>query len=187
MGGELADLGRWTRSGAYERCVRCGTSEIPHKARGQCLKCVDRVRSRQPGRRTWAREWRARNPSRVREAQARDYALHHERRLDAKAREYATLTDGERRGRIARNNVRKKKHRALVQAFVDAAMAGGCVDCGTKEQVVLDLDHVRGEKLGGLAALKDAPLPLVLSEIDKCETRCSNCHRRVTAARRKAA
>ena len=120
-------------------------------------------------------------------ARVRDYALHRERRLEAKAHEYAALSAEERRSRIDRNNVRKKKHRELVQAFVDAAMAGGCVDCGTKEQVILDLDHVRGEKLGSVAVLKDAPLPLVLAELDKCETRCSNCHRRVTAARRKAA
>lgn len=87
----------------------------------------------------------------------------------------------------AYDRARGPKRSALGRAFADAAMAGGCVDCGTKEQVVLDLDHVRGKKVGNVSAMLAGPLHRLLAEIDKCETRCANCHRRVTAQRRRAA
>ena len=60
-----------------------------------------------------------------------------------------------------------------------------CVDCSEADPVVLDFDHVRGVKkmnvkrmLAGTYSLKR-----VFDEIAKCEVRCANCHRRVTAAR----
>jgi hypothetical protein len=61
-----------------------------------------------------------------------------------------------------------------------------CVDCGEDDPVVLEFDHVRGEKsynvstMGWLALAWDS----VLKEIAKCEVRCANCHRRKTAERK---
>jgi len=59
-----------------------------------------------------------------------------------------------------------------------------CVDCGECDPAVLDFDHV-GEKRELVSALvaRAAPWPRIEEEIARCEVRCANCHRRVTARR----
>jgi len=60
-----------------------------------------------------------------------------------------------------------------------------CVDCGEKDIVCLEFDHVRGEKLGNIGTmLGDFSWEVILEEIAKCEVRCANCHRRKTARQR---
>lgn len=58
-----------------------------------------------------------------------------------------------------------------------------CVDCGEKDILVLDFDHVRGEKKFGIgnAVRLGYSLSVIELEIVKCEVRCANCHRRKTA------
>lgn len=60
-----------------------------------------------------------------------------------------------------------------------------CVDCGEDDWIVLDFDHVRGVKYKEISILvgHGYSLPTVVAEIAKCEVRCANCHRRVTAQR----
>lgn len=61
-----------------------------------------------------------------------------------------------------------------------------CIDCGESDPVVLDFDHVRGAKVADvkrLVAGSHVSLRRVLEEIAKCEVRCANCHRRITAIR----
>ena len=62
----------------------------------------------------------------------------------------------------------------------------GCVDCGIKDYRVLDFDHVRGVKGNNVATMVHAvaTLEAILKEIEKCEVRCSNCHRIQTFIRR---
>ena len=57
-----------------------------------------------------------------------------------------------------------------------------CVDCGESDPVVLEFDHVRGEKKAGISKMltNKVPLKTLLAEIAKCEVRCANCHRRKT-------
>ena len=59
-----------------------------------------------------------------------------------------------------------------------------CIDCGESDVTVLEFDH-KGliPKLKAVSHLKRAQLPLsvIQDEIDKCEVRCANCHRRRTA------
>lgn len=55
-----------------------------------------------------------------------------------------------------------------------------CVDCGEAELNVLEFDHVRGKKLLEVTKLLDRRWGLVSAEIEKCEVRCANCHRRKT-------
>ena len=59
-----------------------------------------------------------------------------------------------------------------------------CVDCGETDPVVLDFDHI-DEKLkeGTLskAAQNKWSIERMNKEIEKCEIRCANCHRRRTA------
>ena len=57
-----------------------------------------------------------------------------------------------------------------------------CVDCGETDPIVLDFDHVRGEKVDNIATMtgKGRALSVIKKEIAKCEVRCANCHRRKT-------
>ena len=61
-----------------------------------------------------------------------------------------------------------------------------CVDCGEVDPVVLDFDHVRGEKRSDIAIMVHTGFSwkTVEAEIAKCEVRCANCHRRKTAKER---
>jgi hypothetical protein len=63
-----------------------------------------------------------------------------------------------------------------------------CVDCREDDIIVLEFDHVRGSKRKELSRLVNAGASVasLLAEVEKCEVRCANCHRRVTHARRLA-
>jgi hypothetical protein len=60
-----------------------------------------------------------------------------------------------------------------------------CTDCGEKDIVVLEFDHVRGKKFRDVSKLTNQckQWPVVWKEIQKCEVVCSNCHKRRTAKR----
>lgn len=62
-----------------------------------------------------------------------------------------------------------------------------CVDCGESDIVVLEFDHVKGAKIMAVVnAINRAwSISKLKKEIDKCEVRCANCHRRITNNRRK--
>lgn len=59
-----------------------------------------------------------------------------------------------------------------------------CVDCDEDDPIVLEMDHVRGKKLGDVSKLvqNTRSLKVIEDEIAKCEVVCSNCHKRRTAA-----
>lgn len=59
------------------------------------------------------------------------------------------------------------------------------MDCGEDNPVVLDFDHVRGVKKRNVGELarRAYSLETLITEIDKCEVRCANCHRCATAKR----
>jgi hypothetical protein len=62
-----------------------------------------------------------------------------------------------------------------------------CVDCGETDPVVLEFDHVRGDKVEDVSVLvgQGKSLDVIRNEIEKCEVRCGNCHRRKTARERR--
>lgn len=60
-----------------------------------------------------------------------------------------------------------------------------CVDCGFSDPRALDFDHVKGDKIKEISRLVySSSLKRLQTEIDKCEMRCSNCHRIKTCERR---
>jgi len=61
-----------------------------------------------------------------------------------------------------------------------------CVDCGEVDTVVLEFDHVRGQKMYDVSRMvaNGFGWEKIEEEIAKCEVRCANCHRRVTHSRR---
>ncbi len=60
-----------------------------------------------------------------------------------------------------------------------------CVDCGEADPLVLEFDHQR-DKLFNISTLLCRPVvwSLILAEIQKCQVRCANCHRRRTVVER---
>lgn len=62
-----------------------------------------------------------------------------------------------------------------------------CVDCGNSDVRVLEFDHVRGKKETNVSNVirNGWKLERLISEIEKCEIRCCNCHRIATIERRK--
>jgi hypothetical protein len=75
---------------------------------------------------------------------------------------------------------RDKKNRKLTEEFiVEYLKLNSCVDCGNENILVLEFDHVKGEKRGSIANLIKRRLSwkTVRKEIEeKCVVRCSNCH-----------
>lgn len=86
-----------------------------------------------------------------------------------------------------RNSTRNRKRQteAARQYIVMYLRQHPCVDCGESDAVVLEFDHVRGKKLCSVTAMyrRGFSLSKIKEEIAKCEVRCANCHRRVTAKR----
>ena len=80
--------------------------------------------------------------------------------------------------------LQKKKtvieHRRLLGEYLKAHP---CVDCGEGDLVVLEFDHVRGEKKAAVTRLVAGGYSwgTISAEIGKCEVRCRNCHARRTS------
>lgn len=64
----------------------------------------------------------------------------------------------------------------MVDEYLDAHP---CLDCGEKNRIVLEFDHVRGKKMAAIATLmsRSWSWKKIRWEIGKCEVRCANCHR----------
>lgn len=74
--------------------------------------------------------------------------------------------------------------RKKIRQFVfDYLKSHPCVDCGETNPVVLEFDHVRGQKKCHIAYMvrRGWGLQSVEDEIKKCDVRCSNCHKIRTA------
>lgn len=56
-----------------------------------------------------------------------------------------------------------------------------CVDCGEGDPIVLQFDHVRGQKKKAVTRLLSYGWSTIEREIAKCEVRCAHCHIRRTA------
>lgn len=56
-----------------------------------------------------------------------------------------------------------------------------CVDCGESDPVVLEFDHFKNKSYEVSKMQWSYTWPRILEEINKCEVRCSNCHKRKTA------
>lgn len=98
---------------------------------------------------------------------------------------YRSLGEREREERRAHQRLR----RAQLQSRVNDIMAAtGCVDCGERDPIVLDLDHI-GEKTANVSDLirSGASWGRIAREIAKCEVRCVNDHKRVTRQRKRTA
>lgn len=78
----------------------------------------------------------------------------------------------------ARNRNRSKEE---AREYVwDYLSTHPCVDCGESNPIVLDFDHVRGDKFASVSEMimRGYALDAIRQEIKKCEIRCANCHRK---------
>lgn len=78
----------------------------------------------------------------------------------------------------------QKRHRIRVRIELFSFLSQKkCIDCGEKDPVVLEFDHkIRAKKFKGVASMLAGHYSWksVLAEIQKCDIRCANCHRRKT-------
>ena len=84
---------------------------------------------------------------------------------------------------VARASAAKARQRfSNTVRLVDYLLEHPCVDCGERDPLVLEFDHIR-DKCADVTSLLPLAWTRVESEIAKCEVRCANCHRRITAKR----
>jgi hypothetical protein len=83
------------------------------------------------------------------------------------------------------NNLRKSRVLSSQNFITEYLAANPCVDCGEADPVVLEFDHVRGQKRKVMSTLvaEGYSLKAIKEEIAKCDVVCANCHRRRTAHR----
>lgn len=84
---------------------------------------------------------------------------------------------------LAFNKIVRERNRKYVSDYLKA---NPCIDCGEADIVVLDFDHVRGKKRIEIsnAVNKCWSIKSIKNEIEKCDIRCSNCHRKITHKRK---
>ncbi|MEY2474261.1 MAG: hypothetical protein QOK28_3590 [Actinomycetota bacterium] len=70
---------------------------------------------------------------------------------------------------------------ARAYAIVEYLSTHPCVDCGEADPLVLEFDHRRDKEFTIGRDWINRSWADVLAEIEKCEVRCANCHRRRTA------
>jgi hypothetical protein len=105
-------------------------------------------------------------------------------RLTSVARAYHyKLPSGRRREeRSFRLAADARNHQLVLEQLTAAA----CTDCGERDPLVLQFDHVeRKRKTKDVAWLvgSGCSCKRLAAEIAKCQVRCANCHRRKTAER----
>jgi Zn finger protein HypA/HybF involved in hydrogenase expression len=132
-----------------------------------CTKCGEMkpleafppVRRGEAKLQTWCRECFA-------EANARNYRKNHER---------------EKTRLIRQVNERRAEVR---QKIVEYLQTHPCVDCGERDIVVLEFDHL-SDKVADISVYAGGgrTWARIKAEIEKCEVRCANCHRRKTRER----
>lgn len=85
--------------------------------------------------------------------------------------------------RVYKQKTSEYKH-TLRQQLYKYLQSHPCVDCGESDPVVLEFDHLTpADKEDGISRMivRKCSWARILAEIEKCQVRCSNCHKRRTA------
>ena len=104
----------------------------------------------------------------------------------AKYKRKAYRRDNERHREL--NDLSRKRCRDRhAEKIFDYLLEHPCVDCGEANPIVSEFDHRNpGEKFYGVADLvaKGRSWDVISQEMKKCDVRCANCHRIITAKKR---
>ncbi len=89
---------------------------------------------------------------------------------------------------IARAKEHTRQKRIQQRAWIlDYLAAHPCVDCGEADPVVLEFDHrdpaSKVGNIGDIVGKSGWGLARLQAEVEKCDVRCCNCHRRRTVAK----
>jgi hypothetical protein len=69
--------------------------------------------------------------------------------------------------------------RVRTRLILDGFLAAGCVDCGEKDPIVLEVHHRVARNGREEAATKNGRTPAQLQKhLEDCEVLCANCHKR---------
>jgi hypothetical protein len=99
---------------------------------------------------------------------------------------YFSKTDNKKKQIERVNSVNKKQIEKAREYVYEYLVKNPCVDCGEKNPIVLEFDHRETlEKAfsicSALSSHSYVSMELLVSEIEKCDIRCANCHRIKTA------
>lgn len=124
-----------------------------------------------------------------------EYQAAYRSRNPAKAREQNRISAArarrkqpERKRLMAKASVKKARERK--RDIINAAKRQPCADCRRSfSYYVMDLDHVRGDKVCNVSLMVSMGFSdeEIETEIAKCDAVCSNCHRERTYQRKLAA
>lgn len=105
---------------------------------------------------------------------------------DCRNEYFKTYNDGRREDIKNAGIKRKKKVDEIRKKLWGYFKEHPCVDCGERDPVVLDCDHVSGDKKAAISfmVVRAHSWDKIKEEINKCVVRCANCHRRKTAKER---
>ena len=101
----------------------------------------------------------------------------------ASKRHYEANKEKIKKRTVKRNKNQRRKNREYVYEIKSRSE---CVDCGETNPIMLDFDHVRGKKVLSISDMMRGAYGIdsIQKEINKCEVRCSNCHRVATHKRK---
>jgi hypothetical protein len=87
------------------------------------------------------------------------------------------------RSRVGRNSSRRRADSQ--RRAIEYLVAHPCVDCGERDIVCLQFDHLTDKKFDVSVMISTGvSWTRIAAEIAKCEVRCANCHARKTARER---
>ena len=106
-----------------------------------------------------------------------------EDQVAAAKRHYQKNKDKIKARSYERNKVQRVRNREFVKSIKEISE---CIDCGEKNPLVLDFDHVKGDKVLAISDMANRAYGIesISEEMDKCEVRCANCHRIITNERK---
>jgi hypothetical protein len=96
-----------------------------------------------------------------------------------------TYAEGGEEYKRRKNREQHARAQANMRRLFEYLREHPCVDCGETDPLVLQFDHIRGEKKYNIGDLfhRYGSWRVIEEEIEKCEVCCANCHQRRTAAR----
>ena len=197
---------------AVQTCSKCGlTKEVSafafrsdtHRRRGTCKECLKAYQRRRyaeahpsagtGGRLVTAESLRCNRCGEMKAGSDFPLRNHRSNRVHSwcrecfskyKAQRYVALRPQEIL-RLRRNHDRVvAENRERIAQYLSQHP---CADCGESDLRVLDFDHLRDKLMDVKEMMHNGwPWRRILEEIEKCQVRCANCHRRRTSERRVA-